>query len=83
MSEIKDTAPFITYLTVKRLTEDLAEFDPETEVAVVMHGGGLTVPINSLMRLEASERVLALLIVNEESVRHALDLNNKAREAAN
>ena len=63
------------FLTVARLIEDLKQFDQDIEVAVVMQGGGMTIPINHLMKLDAQERKLALLIIHEANVRRALDAN--------
>ena len=63
------------FLSVARLIEDLSKLDQAMEVAVVMHGGGMTVPINHLMKIDTPERSLALLIINEENVRRALDAN--------
>lgn len=75
--------PAPIYLTVGRLIDDLKEFDLNSEVAVVLHRGGLSIPINNLMRLTTDERTLALLIVNEENVQKAIELNNKAGEIVN
>ena len=63
------------FLTVARLIEDLKQFDQDIEVAVVMQGSGMTIPINHLMKLDAQERKLALLIIHEANVRRALEAN--------
>ena len=71
------------FLTVKRLIEDLEQFDPDIEVAVVMSGGGITMPIVNLMKLTADERTLALLVTPVETVRNALGLYDKKDETVN
>ena len=73
MSEKANEEP--RFLTVGRLISDLQAFDKDIEVAVVIQGGGLSIPINHLMKLDAQERKLALLIIHEANVRRALDAN--------
>jgi hypothetical protein len=72
-----------TYLSVARLIEDLKGFNPEDEIAIVLHNGGLSIPINNLMRLTAQDRVLALLVVNEDNVKRAMELIEKAKQSVN
>ena len=66
------------FLTVARLIEDLKQFDQSIEVAVVIQGGGMTIPINHLMKIDAQERKLALLIVHEANVMRALEAGKPA-----
>lgn len=73
----------VEFLTVKRLIEDLGQFDQDMEVAAVMEKGGITIPITNLMKLTAEDKSMALLVLPTKAVKTAMDLYDKSNETVN
>ena len=71
------------FLTVSRLIEDLSQFDPDIEVAIVMEKGGITIPVVNLMKLTSEDKTVALLVAPVKAVKIAMDLYDKSEQTVN
>lgn len=65
------------YLTVMNLIEDLRQCDPLAEVACMMKGCEISIPIGQLSSITAAGKKYALLLIAPESIEYAMSTMQK------
>lgn len=68
-------------LTVKRLIQDLQTCGQDNEVTVVIHGIGITIPINGIMQLNADDKDIVMLTIQKENVDMAINARFNSEDA--
>lgn len=71
-----------TILTVARLLEDLKAFDGDAEVAMIISGSVMSMPVVNLIKTETNSRKFALLAVPIEAVNASLTYRSPLNGAA-
>lgn len=70
------------FLTAGNLIEDLQKCDPNAEVACMMAGCEVSIPIGQMSKVTASGKPYVLMMVSPQSIQYAMAAMEELKNAA-